>query len=514
MADSVRWMAEIGEAIEHAGSRGLVHRDIKPSNIMLSSSGAKVLDFGIAAAAGEADSAHADGEIWGTPAYLAPERLEGGSVVPASDVYALGLMLYRLLSGGLPWPVQTTTEMIKAHRYDEPAPLPYLPGVHSAVREICARCLAKDPAERPAAGEVARVLAAAIGRHSRAVATAVGRSRPPGSSDPRVDTGGVAGTKYRNVRPGVPRAANAVGVLAEESGGALAEPVAPEAAARDRATGEAEAAGGEATGEAEAAGGEATGEAEAAGGEATGEAEAAGTTVDPRAADREVPGPGPAEFVEERAAPVASASGRAGSAVAAVRVPSGSRPGRAPRRRAALAGAAVLVAVGVLAGYCATGDRPDGAPRAEPTASAPTSTAVGGSVEQAAPTRSAPSGPVPDSPIQPGAAGANPGTGDGAATGAPGPGAGTRNAGPGDGAGTTPEPGPVERTFDTVGGTVTVRCVGPTATLVGYDPLPGFVPSLIDRGPGPAVGLTLSAVVATVRIGARCDDGVPVASID
>jgi hypothetical protein len=71
----------------------------------------------------------------------------------------------------------------------------------------------------------------------------------------------------------------------------------------------------------------------------------------------------------------------------------------------------------------------------------------------------------------------------------------------------------VERTFDSLGGTVTVRCAGPTATIVGYDPLPGFTPSLIDRGPGPEVGLTLRALVATVRIGVRCDDGVPVASI-
>jgi len=139
VAESLRVCAQVAAALAAAHARGVVHRDIKPSNIMLSPSGAKVLDFGIAAVAGEADSAPANGQVWGTPAYLAPERLEDGSVVPASDVYALGLLLYRLLAGELPWRAETVTEMIEAHRYMAPAPLPYLPGIHDSVREICAR---------------------------------------------------------------------------------------------------------------------------------------------------------------------------------------------------------------------------------------------------------------------------------------------------------------------------------------------------------------------------------------
>jgi serine/threonine-protein kinase len=211
-------------------------------------------------------------------------------------------------------------------------------------------------------------------------------------------------------------------------------------------------------------------------------------------------------------ADAAPAGKPAGAAVAAVRVPS-ARPPRRSRRRTALTGAAVLLAVGLLTGYCATGERPDGAPHADETVSAPATVRQDG----AQPTTSVPAtgdAAAPGSPIQPGSAGGNPGSAGGAddpaagATGAPG------NPGGGTGRPTaTAGPAPVERTFDTVGGSVTARCVGPTATLVGWDLLPGFTPSLIDRGPGPEVGLTLSAVVTTVRVVVRCDEGTPVLSL-
>ena len=153
--------AQVAAALAAAHARGLVHRDIKPANVMLSPSGAKVVDFGIAAIAGDADAAN--GKLWGTPAYLAPERLAGGEVVPASDVYALGLLLYRLLAGTLPWPGRTVTEMIEAHRYVEPAPLPDVAGLPPEVSALCRRCLSKTPGERPTAAEAARAVAAAAG---------------------------------------------------------------------------------------------------------------------------------------------------------------------------------------------------------------------------------------------------------------------------------------------------------------------------------------------------------------
>jgi serine/threonine-protein kinase len=150
--------AQVAGALAAVHARGLVHRDVKPANIMLTPSGAKVVDFGVSAIVGESDPA---GLVYGTPAYLAPERLDGTPADAASDVYALGLVLYRALTGHPPWDADTTTRMLTAHRYAAPEPLPRIPGLPAAVADLCERCLAKDPARRPRAEEIAGVLAAA-----------------------------------------------------------------------------------------------------------------------------------------------------------------------------------------------------------------------------------------------------------------------------------------------------------------------------------------------------------------
>ncbi|MDT4986235.1 MAG: eukaryotic-like serine/threonine-protein kinase [Micromonosporaceae bacterium] len=160
---ALRVGAEVAAALAAAHARGLVHRDVKPANVMLTAAGAKVVDFGIAAVAGESGAPGPEGVVLGTPAYLAPERLAGGVVRPATDVYALGLLLYRSLTGSLPWQAETTTQMIAAHVYVEPAPMPSVDGLPDGVAELCLRCLAKDPQERPTSREVARTLAAAAG---------------------------------------------------------------------------------------------------------------------------------------------------------------------------------------------------------------------------------------------------------------------------------------------------------------------------------------------------------------
>jgi serine/threonine-protein kinase len=160
---AVRICAEVAAGLAAAHARGLVHRDVKPGNVMLTRTGVKVVDFGIAAVAGERADSSEDGILLGTPAYLAPERLLGGPVQPATDVYALGVMLYRALSGSLPWQADTPTEIISAHCRAEPDPLPPLPEVPDVVIDSCMRCLAKVPGDRPTSVEVARTLAGAIG---------------------------------------------------------------------------------------------------------------------------------------------------------------------------------------------------------------------------------------------------------------------------------------------------------------------------------------------------------------
>jgi serine/threonine-protein kinase len=157
---AVRICSEVAAALAAAHSRGIVHRDVTPANVMLTSTGAKVVDFGISALIGENDI-DPDGSLLGTPAYLAPERLEGGQVSPATDVYAVGLLIYRILIGQLPWDVGTTTALLRAHQYTEPEPLPRVEGMPAAVDALVTRCLEKRPVDRPSSAEVAQVLAEA-----------------------------------------------------------------------------------------------------------------------------------------------------------------------------------------------------------------------------------------------------------------------------------------------------------------------------------------------------------------
>jgi serine/threonine-protein kinase len=161
--DAVTTCAQVAAALATAHAHGIVHRDVTPANVMLTRAGAKVVDFGISALAGERD-ANPDGCLFGTPAYLAPERLDGGPVEPATDVYALGVLLYKSLAGRLPWPIMNTTQMLRAHRLAEPAPLPtpVAAEVPAEVIDLCRRCLAKQPQDRPLSDEVARTLASVV----------------------------------------------------------------------------------------------------------------------------------------------------------------------------------------------------------------------------------------------------------------------------------------------------------------------------------------------------------------
>ncbi|MCO8276913.1 protein kinase [Actinoplanes sp. TRM 88003] len=155
---AVRITAEVAAALAAAHSRGIVHRDVTPANVMLTATGAKVVDFGISALIGENDI-DPDGSLLGTPAYLAPERLEGGQVSPATDVYAVGLLIYRTLIGQLPWDVGTTTALLRAHQYTEPEPLPPVDDLPPEVDALVGRCLEKRPADRPSSAELAHILA-------------------------------------------------------------------------------------------------------------------------------------------------------------------------------------------------------------------------------------------------------------------------------------------------------------------------------------------------------------------
>ena len=157
----VRVCAEVAAALAAAHAEHVVHRDIKPANVMLTPAGAKVLDFGIAAAVGSHDP-DPDGPVLGTPAYVAPERFEGLPATPASDMYSLGVLLYHCLSGRLPWQVESGTALVHAQRFRDPDPLPHIEGMAPEVLDLASRCLNKNPAERPTALVAALLLAEAV----------------------------------------------------------------------------------------------------------------------------------------------------------------------------------------------------------------------------------------------------------------------------------------------------------------------------------------------------------------
>ncbi|MBU2668447.1 protein kinase [Actinoplanes bogorensis] len=150
LPEAARIGAAVADALAAAHANGVVHRDIKPGNVMLTPTGIKILDFGISATAGEPDDDDT-GSTFGTPAYVAPERLDGMPAEPATDVYGLGVLLFEMVTGDPPYPVDTWEELAEA-RADGPHVLPEeLP---AAFRDIVGRCLSDSPDERPGADEV------------------------------------------------------------------------------------------------------------------------------------------------------------------------------------------------------------------------------------------------------------------------------------------------------------------------------------------------------------------------
>ncbi len=163
LADAARWGAQICDALAEAHDAGIMHRDIKPSNILITPSGTvKVLDFGIARAAdpyATADRLTQTGFIVGTPPYMAPEQARGFPE-PRSDLYALGCLLFELITGRLPFQAPDTVGYLTAHLTQEPpTPSSISTGVPSAWDDLVLRLLNKDPDRRyPNATELSHAL--------------------------------------------------------------------------------------------------------------------------------------------------------------------------------------------------------------------------------------------------------------------------------------------------------------------------------------------------------------------
>ncbi len=137
-------------ALDAAHSEGVVHRDLKPQNIML---GAKdhvfVSDFGLAKSLGAVSSMTQSGEMLGTPRYMAPEQVEAKSVDARTDIYALGLIFYEMVTGDVPFTAETTLQLMykRAHEIP-PAPKTVVPDLPDWLNNVIMKCLERDPANR------------------------------------------------------------------------------------------------------------------------------------------------------------------------------------------------------------------------------------------------------------------------------------------------------------------------------------------------------------------------------
>ena len=157
VADAVNYAIQIASALDRAHRAGIVHRDLKPRNIMLSSSGAKLLDFGVAKdatpaetrAAGATSDLTAPGAIIGTLRYMAPEQLDGAPADTRTDIFAFGCVLYEMLSGRQAFEARSPARLLTAIMASDPPPIRQLrPDVPASLDELITRCLSKNPDDR------------------------------------------------------------------------------------------------------------------------------------------------------------------------------------------------------------------------------------------------------------------------------------------------------------------------------------------------------------------------------
>ncbi|EFR41967.1 kinase domain protein [Selenomonas sp. oral taxon 137 str. F0430] len=155
--EALRIAGQIASALAQAHADQLVHCDIKPHNILVMPDGTvKVADFGIARAVTESTMTYND-SVMGSVHYFSPEQASGTTITPKSDVYSLGIVLYEMLTGHVPFDGNTAVSIARRHLDEEPQPLhAILPGIPPVVDALVMRMMAKDPAQRPDSAQLVR----------------------------------------------------------------------------------------------------------------------------------------------------------------------------------------------------------------------------------------------------------------------------------------------------------------------------------------------------------------------
>lgn len=159
---AARYLRKVAEAIAHAHASGILHRDLKPANVLIDSHDQpRVTDFGLAKELDSTSQLTRSGELMGSPNYLAPEQLSGAAAAPAGDIYALGALLYQLVTARPPFVAPTVAATLEWVRTAEPvAPRVLNPDVPRDLETICLKCLRKEPHQRyGAAADLAADLA-------------------------------------------------------------------------------------------------------------------------------------------------------------------------------------------------------------------------------------------------------------------------------------------------------------------------------------------------------------------
>jgi serine/threonine protein kinase len=161
LEETLPLMIQACAAIGYAHRAGLVHCDVKPHNmIVMPDQRLKVTDFGIARALASIPQDEKSDVVWGSPQYFSPEQAAGGAPSPASDVYSLGVILYEMLTGRLPFTSMDTRQLVQMHRYMDPRPPhQYNPTIPTEIDQLILKLLSKEPSARyRTADQLGRVL--------------------------------------------------------------------------------------------------------------------------------------------------------------------------------------------------------------------------------------------------------------------------------------------------------------------------------------------------------------------